>query len=178
MVNVILLLTVFFLLVLLSFVWPPDSPWSPKWRTKRTASQAALKLAKVSSKDSLYELGCGDGEVVLSAVRDFGANAVGVEIDPIRYAIACLRVWKSNITGKAVILRKDFKKVDLTSATVVYMYLVPRAMEKLIPKLKKELKPGSKIITYRYQIPLKPLEKKIKQIGQNKKEEIYLYSVI
>jgi 16S rRNA A1518/A1519 N6-dimethyltransferase RsmA/KsgA/DIM1 with predicted DNA glycosylase/AP lyase activity len=158
------------LLILLTFVWPPDSPWSPWWRTNKKIAQAACVLAKVSSKDVVYELGSGDGEFILTAALEFDAkSATGIEIDYSRYYIALI---KKNLrkAKKAFFLRKDFKKVKLNDADVVYFYLVPFVIKRILPKLKRELKPGTRIVSYRYEVPLP-----IKSI--DKKNGLFLYII-
>lgn len=175
-VMIILLLLILLLLVILSFIWPPDSPWAPRWRTKRDVARIALKLAKVDKNDELYELGCGDGEVVLSAARDFGANATGIEIDPVRALIARVRVKYNKLSSKVKILRKDFKQVDLSEATIIYMYLVPSGIKKLIPKFKDELPTNTKIISYRYKLPLEKKEQNIRLVKEDSTQKIYIYN--
>lgn len=161
---------VFALLILLSAVWPPDSPWSPWWKTDKKTSSAIISLGKISPKDVVYELGSGDGEFCLFTAKNVGARVVGIEIDPLRHFQSRLRAKFQKKKDRVKFLRKDFKKVDVSSATVVYFYLVPRAIERILPKLKKELKPGTRIISYRYKSSLK-------QIGQDKKHELYLYKI-
>ncbi len=162
------LVIIILLLVILSFVWPPDSPWSPWWRTSRKTARIACKLAKISSKDVVYELGSGDGEFILTAVSEFGAKkAVGIEIDHTRYLIASLKKKKAKIKNVKFI-RSDFKKVNLSSANIVYFYLVPAVIKRILPKLKKELKPGTRIISYKYKLPVKELKRK---------GELYLYQI-
>jgi hypothetical protein len=177
LITAFLLSIIIILLIMLTFVWPPDSPWAPRWRTRRGVARKALKLAALTPKDKLYELGCGDGEVIVSAAQDFGAHAVGIEIDPTRFWVSKFRVWKNELSKKVSVVRKDFKKVNLSSATVVYMYLVPAAMKRNLPKLKKELRPGTKILSYRYKIPLDKNERNIVFEDQDKRAKVYLYLV-
>ncbi len=166
------------LLVILSFIWPPDSPWSPKWRTNRDTARRALKLANVTKKDTVYELGCGDGEVVLIAAKDFGARATGIEIDPLRALISIVRVRLNRLSSQVNIVSNDFKQINLADATVIYMYLVPAGMQRLIPKFKKELANGVRIISYRYQLPLEKNEKNIRFVKEDKEKKIFLYRFI
>ena len=175
MILLILGIIIIILLILLTFVWPPDSPWSPWWRTDKNTARVACKLAGVSKKDIVYELGSGDGEFILMASREFGAKATGIEIDYTRYWISMIRkkIWEirgMREIGGVKFVRKDFKKVNLSDATVVYFYLVPAVIKGIMPKLKKELRPGTKIISYRYEVPL-PLSKK------DKKNKMYLYKI-
>ena len=99
LLNLILIGTILFLLLLLSMVWPPDSPWAPWWRTNKKTARAICKIANIKSKDVVYDLGCGDAEVLLQAAL-LGASGVGIEIDPSRAFIANLRVKKNNFQDK------------------------------------------------------------------------------
>jgi len=158
--SLFLLLSIAFLLVVLTFVWPPDSPWSPWWRTNKKVARSACNLSKLSKNDIVYELGSGDGEFILMAGKNFNVKkAVGIEIDYSRYFISKIRAL---ILGckNVKFVRKDFKKVKVSDATVVYFYLVPEVIKRILPKLKKELKPGTRIISYRYEVPLKLLKEK------------------
>lgn len=158
--SLFLLLSIAFLLVVLTFVWPPDSPWSPWWRTNKKVAKVACSLSKLSKNDIVYELGSGDGEFILMAGKNFNVKkAVGIEIDYSRYFISKIR---AQILGckNVKFVRRDFKKVKVSDATVVYFYLVPEVIKRILPKLKKELKPGTRIISYRYEVPLKLLKEK------------------
>jgi 16S rRNA A1518/A1519 N6-dimethyltransferase RsmA/KsgA/DIM1 with predicted DNA glycosylase/AP lyase activity len=158
------------LLIVLTFVWPPDSPWSPWWRTSKKKAIAACRLAKISKSDIVYELGSGDGEFILTAAESFHVKkAIGIEIDYTRYYVSQLKKQLRK-TRNTEFVRKDFKKVKLNEATVVYFYLVPRVIKRIMPKLKKELRPGTRIVSYRYELPL-PLIKKDAVSG------MYLYKV-
>ena len=154
------LLLIVALLILLTFVWPPDSPWSPWWRTDKKTARVACKLANVSKKDIVYELGSGDGEFILTAANEFHAKkAVGIEIDHTRYYVSKIKK-KFGSVKNANFIRSDFKKIKINDATVVYFYLVPAVIKRIMPKLKKELRPGTKIVSYRYEVPLKMVKKK------------------
>lgn len=169
-VSLILTLVVLLLLFVLSMIWPPDSPWAPWWRTKDHEIRQALKLAKVSKKDTIFDLGSGDGRVLIVAAKEFGAHGIGIEIDPLRFIISKLAVRISRISDKVKIIRGNFFKQDLSSATVVFAYLVPKALERLKPKLLKELRLGTKIITLKYEISLK-------KIDEDKKNKLFLYEL-
>lgn len=162
---IISILAIIILLILLTFVWPPDSPWSPWWRTDKSTARAACRLARVSKKDVVYELGSGDGEFVLTAGMEFGAKATGIEIDATRYWISQIKKQISK-NKNATFIRDDFKKIKLSDASVVYFYLVPKVIERILPKLKRELTPGTRIVSYKYKVSL-PLSEK--------KGQLYLY---
>lgn len=166
----VLFLIIIFLLVVLTFVWPPDSPWSPWWRTNRKVAQAACKLANVSRKDIVYELGSGDGEFILTAAGEFKAQkSIGIEIEHTRYYISQLKRRFRKISNVQFV-KKDFKEINLSDATVIYFYLVPAVIKRILPKLKKELKPGTRIVSLRYEVSLK-LKKK------DSKNQLFLYEI-
>lgn len=167
LVNFILAVLVIVLLVLLTWVWPPDSPWAPWWRTPARSARIACRLAKITKKDVVYELGSGDGSFVRVAAKEFGAKSVGIEVDRSRHLAAKLLVWVQNIQN-ITLVKDNFYNVNLSKASVVFVYLVPRAINRLMPKLKKELKPGTRIISFVYPIDL-PL------LAKNNKERLYVY---
>lgn len=171
MLYLVALISIIILLLLLSAVWPPDSPWSPWWKTNQEAGKVVIKLAAITSKDTIYELGSGDCEFLLLAAKQTHAKCVGIEIDPLRHVIAKTRVKLSGLDSKITLKRKNFYDEDVSPATVVYVYLLPRVVKKLTPKFKKELKKGTRIISYRYTIP------DLKLIKEDKKHKLYLYSI-
>mgnify|MGYP001568946561 CR=1 FL=1 len=169
-INIILLAIILFLFLLLSMFWPPDSPWAPWWRTNKKTARAMCRLAKVSNKDVIYDLGSGDGTALIVAAKEFGARGVGIEIDPLRFFISSMLLRSNGVSNRVKILKKNFFDVDISDATVVFVYLVPRVLEKLKSKFLRELKPGTQIISYRYRINL-PLKL------YDKENDIYLYKI-
>ncbi len=134
-------------------IWPPDSPWAPWWRTSRMIARAMCKLAKVTDKDTIYDLGSGDGEALMTAAQEYGASGVGIEIDPVRSSVSQTRINLAKMQGRITILRKNFFDVDISRADVIFVYLVPKALVRLKEKFLSELKPGTRIVSYRYEIP-------------------------
>lgn len=159
--NLLLFIIIVFLFLVLSMVWPPDSPWAPWWRTNSKTARAMCHLAKITKNDIIYDLGSGDGTALLVACKEFGAKGVGIEIDPLRVFISKLRVKFSTSEKNIEIIRKNFFAVDISKATVVFVYLVPKTLDKLKPKFLEELKPGTRIISFRYKmnLPLKAHDK-------------------
>ncbi len=151
-------------------VWPPDSPWAPWWRTNKKTAQAMCRLAKIGKQDVIYDLGSGDGTALITAAKEFGAKGVGIEIDPLRFLISMWRIKSNGLSSKVKIIKNNFFKEDLSMATIVFVYLVPKALERLRPKLLKELKKGTLLLSFRYKINL-PL------IKYDKKNEIYVYKI-
>ncbi|MCC6030405.1 MAG: class I SAM-dependent methyltransferase [Desulfurococcales archaeon] len=118
-------------------------PWVP---TREEFIEPALDLAQVGPGDVLYDLGCGDGRVVIAAAKR-GAKAVCVELNPDLIARAYENAKKAGVDHMITFIREDFTKVDISDATVVYMYLLTSVNEMLKPKLAKELKKGTRIIS-------------------------------
>lgn len=176
LVNAFLLVVAFVALVILWWVWPPDSPWSPWWQVGARESRESLRLAKVAKKDIIYELGCGNARFLVIAAREFGARGVGIEIDPLRYLTAKLNVKINKVSNKVTLKRGNFFDYNISDATIVFVYLVPRVLEKLKPKLFKELIKGTRIISYKYKFALKDGEK-MKLIEEDKENEMYLYNI-
>jgi SAM-dependent methyltransferase len=109
-----------------------------------------LELAKVTAKDVVYDLGCGDGRIVITAAQKFGARAVGIDIDPKRIAEANANAKAAKVTDKVKFIEADLFEADIGEATVVTLYLLTRLNEKLKPKLQKELKPGTRVVSHAF----------------------------
>lgn len=153
-INSIVLILIFLLLLILSAIWPPDSPWAPWWNVKRKTARAICRLAGVTKKDTIYDLGSGDGTSLIVAAQEFGATGIGVEIDSLRAFLSRVKIKRVGLNKQITIYRKNFFQQDISNATVVFVYLVPKALHRLVPKLQKELKPGTRIVSFRYEIPL------------------------
>lgn len=135
---------------------------------------AMLKLANVTSKDVVYDLGCGDGMIVAAAAREFGANAVGIDINPVRVKEANERIAKDKVADKVKIVNADLFEYNISGASVVTLYLLQSLNEKLIPKLNKELKPGTRIVSQTFSMGEKyPPEKTVEVAGRS----VYLWTV-
>jgi uncharacterized protein (TIGR03000 family) len=107
-----------------------------------------LEVAKVGKDDVVYDLGCGDGRIVVAAAKDFGCKkAMGFDVDPERIKESTENVRKNNVGDKVTIVKKDIFTLDLTEANVITLYLLPSLNVKLIPQLDK-LKPGSRIVSH------------------------------
>jgi SAM-dependent methyltransferase len=127
----------------------PDVPFVP---TPSDVVAAMLDLAAVTSADTVYDLGSGDGRIVIAAARDRGAHAVGIEIDPKLAEQASLAVRGAGLADKAEIWRGDMFRFDFTPATVVTFYLTPPVISQLRPKLER-LRPGTRVVSHMYLIP-------------------------
>lgn len=109
-----------------------------------------LKLAKVTRNDVVYDLGSGDGRIVITAAARHGARGVGVDIDPQRVSEARANVRAANLDGRVTIVHADLFDVDISKATVVAIYLSASLNQKLRPKFLAELKPGTRIVSHHF----------------------------
>lgn len=122
-----------------------DVPYEP---TPIHVAHAMLTLAEVGPNDVVYDLGSGDGRIVIMAAQQFGARGVGIDIDPVRIAEARANARKAGVEDKVQFIEGDMYQADLRPATVVTLFLHPEPNLKLRPKLLAELKPGSRIVSY------------------------------
>ncbi len=122
-----------------------DVPYVP---TPQPVVDGMLKLAKVTASDVVYDLGCGDGRIVITAAKDFGATGVGVDIDPLRIKEANANAKKAGVTDKVKFIKGDIFKTDFSKATVVMLYLLPEINLRLRPQLLEQLKPGTRIVSH------------------------------
>ena len=122
----------------------PDVPFVP---TTEQAVAAMLKLGEVKKTDVLYDLGCGDGRIVIAAAKSFGAHAVGIDINPERIKEAKENAAKAGVEKLVRFEENDLFEADIHEATVVTLFLLPNINLKLRPKLLKDLKPGTRIVS-------------------------------
>jgi tRNA G10 N-methylase Trm11 len=121
-----------------------DAPFVP---TIDEIAEAILKMANVTKDDVVYDLGCGDGRVVIMAAKKFGARGVGVDIDPERIRESKENARKAGVSDRVKFIQQDLFKTDISKATVVTLYLLPEVNLRLRPKLLKELKPGTRVVS-------------------------------
>ena len=124
----------------------PDVPYVP---TPPKVVDAMLKVAKVGKGDVLYDLGSGDGRIPIAAARKYGVErAIGIDIDPQRIKEANENRVKAGVGKRVRFVNADLFETDLRDATVVTLYLLPTLNLKVLPKLLKELKPGTRIVSH------------------------------
>jgi predicted RNA methylase len=134
----------------------PDVIFVP---TPQEVVDAMLKVAKVTQNDVIYDLGSGDGRIPITAAKTYGARGVGIDIDPQRIREATENLRTSGVGDKVKFLNQDLFTTNIGEATVVTLYLLPSLNLKLIPKLNKELKPGTRIVSHAFDMGgAKPLE--------------------
>src|SRR5216683_3337079 len=122
----------------------PDVPYVP---TTEEAVKAMLKLADVKKTDIVYDLGCGDGRIVIAAAKDFGAHGVGIDINPVRISEAKENARKAGVENLVRFEENDLFQADIREATVVTLFLLSSVNLKLRPKLLADLKPGVRIVS-------------------------------
>lgn len=135
-----------------------------------------LKLAKLKEGETLYDLGCGDGRIIITAATQFGANAVGVELDEGRYRKTLGRIRELKLEDKVKLIHGNLLKVDLSPADVVTLYLLTSANEKLKPNLEKHLREGTRVVSHDFEIPgWRPI--RIEEVSESYgfSHTIYLY---
>ena len=149
----------------------PDIHWVP---TPPAVVDAMLKLADVKPSDVVYDLGCGDGVIVTTAAQKYGARAVGIDIDPQRVKESTERAQKMGVSDKVKIIQADLFESDIKEATVVTLYLLQSLNIKLMPKLQKELKPGTRIVSQSFSMGDSwPPEKTVEVDGR----PVYLWTI-
>lgn len=124
----------------------PDVVFVP---TPQEAVDKMLEMAEVKKDDIVYDLGCGDGRIVITAAKKYGAKGVGIDIDPQRVQESKENVKTNGVGNLVTIKNADIFEEDISKATVVTLYLLPSLNVKLIPQLEK-LKPGTRIVSYQF----------------------------
>ena len=147
----------------------PDAPFIP---TPPAVVEAMVKAADVGPHDLVYDLGSGDGRIVIEAAKR-GAHGVGFELDQRLIDEARLRARHAGVDRRVRFERQDLFAVDLRPATVVMLYLLPEMNARLEPKLKQELRPGARIVCHSFAIPGWPFDRRI-EVGER---SIFLWRI-
>jgi predicted RNA methylase len=111
-----------------------------------------LELAHVTSADVVYDLGSGDGRIPITAAKKYGARGVGIEIDPIRIREANDNLAKAGVGNRVRFVQQDLFEADISDATVVTLFLLTRLNQQLMPKLKRELRRGTRIVSHQFRM--------------------------
>lgn len=122
----------------------------PDVRTPLVVVNEMLRLANVTAGDVIYDLGSGDGRILIAAARDRGARGVGLEIDPALVAESTERAQRLGLADRLSFRQQDLFEADLTPATVVTLYLSPDLNRRLRPKLLSQLRPGARIVSHSF----------------------------
>jgi len=141
--------------------------------TPKDLVRKMLRVAGVRRGETVFDLGAGDGRILIEAVRGFGARAIGVEMDPERLARIQERLTATGT--EATVLAGDLMRVDLSSADVVTIYLSASVNAKLAEKLRNELKPGARIVSLDYVLPGWASERDLTVGSGGITRKLYLY---
>jgi hypothetical protein len=122
----------------------------PKDLASRAQIRRAMQLADVQPEETLYDLRAGDGRALVIAAREFGARAVGIEIEPVHCAVAWLWSLLNGVVARVSVRRRNLLQVDLGDADVVFLYLTPALVEQLRPRLQEQLRPGTRVVSLHF----------------------------
>ena len=149
----------------------PDVGFVP---TPHRVVDAMLKMAKVGRGDVLYDLGSGDGRIPIAAARKYGiARGIGIEINPERIREANKNRIRAGVGDRVSFVNADLFESDLSDATVITLYLLPRLNLELLPKLLKEVKPGTRIVSHGFDMGTWKPERALEVGGSN----IYFWTI-
>jgi SAM-dependent methyltransferase len=148
----------------------PEVPYVP---TPQEVVVAMLHAANVKPEDVLYDLGCGDGRIVVTAAQQFGARATGVDLDPERLSEAQANARRAGVTDRVRFLQQDLFATELRDATVVTLYLLPAVNLKLRPLLLRDLQPGARVVSHAFDMG----EWQPDQVLQVSRRTVYLWVV-
>lgn len=122
-----------------------DVPYVP---TPQAVVDKMLEIGKVTRRDVLYDLGCGDGRIVVTAAKKYGARGVGIDIDPVRIQEARQNAQKAGVESQVELRVGDLFESDFSQASVVTLYLLPAINQKLRPQLWRQLKVGTRVVSH------------------------------
>ena len=152
----------------------PDVPYQP---SSPEVVQAMLKLANVNARDVVYDLGCGDGRIVIAAVRDYGARGVCVDIDPQRIAEARENARNAGVERRIRFETQDLFMTDIHDASVVMLFLWPGVNLSLKPKLMRELAPGARVVSHWHDMGEWKPQQTIRIVSASRERPIYLWII-
>jgi hypothetical protein len=144
------------------------APWVP---TSNSIVRKMLSMADIKPGEVLYDLGSGDGRIILMAAREFHATSVGIEINPFLILWTRLKITLSRLRSKVGVVWGNFFNQDLSKANIVTLYLLQDTNQKLKPKLTKELKPGTRVISHVFTFDGWNLQK------VDEESNIYMYKI-
>jgi predicted O-methyltransferase YrrM len=153
---------------------PLDVPYVP---THEKVVAEMLRVANVRKDDVLYDLGSGDGRIVITAARDHGTRGTGIDIDPERVRDANENARRAGVTDKVKFVQGDIFDAKISDATVVTMYLLPSVNMRLRPKLLSELRPGTRIVSHNYDMGDWKPEKTIRVNAAGSDHTVYYWVV-
>ncbi|HET9590925.1 MAG TPA: class I SAM-dependent methyltransferase [Anaerolineales bacterium] len=146
-------LSILLFILILLWILIPALYGLPPVPTKPERIRKALQLANLQPGEVLYDLGAGDGRVLLIAAREFGAYAVGIEVGPIQCALIWLRVIANGLSDRIQVRWANFYKADLHEADVVFVFATSKEVAKLAPHLETQLKKGARVVSISADFP-------------------------
>ena len=149
----------------------------PYVQTPHEVVAQMLRLAGVGRNDVVYDLGSGDGRLVIAAARDFGARGVGVEIDPRLVAQSVESARRAGVGDRVIFREQDLFQTDLADATVVTLYLSPALNLRLRPKLLRELRAGARIVSHDFDMGDWPPARALRIDVRERASQVYLWVV-
>lgn len=152
----------------------PDVPYVP---TPNEVVTQMLQIANVKKGDVLYDLGSGDGRIVIAAAQKYGTRGVGIDINPERINEANANARAAKVTDRVQFRQQDLFKTDLSEATVVTLYLLPDINVKLRPQLFKQLKPGTRIVSHDFDMGEWKPERVVQVQGPTRQHTVYYWVV-
>lgn len=152
----------------------PDVRYEP---SSPDVVEIMLRLAEVKASDVVYDLGCGDGRIVIAAVRKFGARGVCVDIDPRLIAESQENARTAGVADHIRFLNQDLLMTDLSDATVVMLFLSPELNLKVRPKLLRELKPGARIVSHWHDMGDWKPQKTVRVQSSGRERSVYLWTI-
>ena len=169
-VSVLILWLIFIVLLGIWFLWPSliGAPWVP---TSRGRVRQMLELAQVTEEDVVLDLGSGDGRILILAAKEFGARAIGIEVDPLRAFWSRLAARRRGLGEKVKVIRGNFFHQNFADATVVTIYQTTDVNKQLREKLSTELKPGTRVVSNCFEFA------GWKPVKTTKKPNLYLYTM-
>lgn len=152
----------------------PDVPYEP---SSDQAISAMIELAQPRADDVVYDLGCGDGRVVIEAARRSGARGVGVDLDPKLVRRAEANAVRAGVASRVRFRTEDLFETDLREASVVLLFLWPEVNRKLLPKLLRELRPGARIVSNMHDMGAYAPTQRITLRASPQPHQVYLWVV-
>lgn len=150
---------------------------APYYPTPHSVVEKMLEMAEVKATDTVYDLGSGDGRIVIAAAEKFGAKAVGVEFDDSLVTQSRMSIKRKGLEQKVQIIAGDMMVQDYSPATVVTVYLLPTSNEKMLPILQKQLKPGTRLVCHDFEFsqltPVKTIN--VEDDGEGRSHTLFLY---
>ena len=174
--DVLRLLTAAALLLCWTFRMPAGAQLlAPYLATPEDVVDRMLALAETTSRDTVYDLGCGDGRIPIAAAKKFGAHGVGLEIDPKLVDLARSNAKAAGVEKLVEFRVENVLEADVSPATVVTLYLLSSSNERLRPMLQKQLKPGARIVSHAFSMGRTWAADKVDQFVSARGDEVTLY---